>query len=151
MKIEFLGAARCVTGSSYLLHLSDMKILVDCGLFQGRRELEDRNYSPFPFDPSGIDYLIITHAHIDHLGLLPKLIKEGFKGKVFATRATVDLSPVMLMDAGHIQETEAQWKTKKALRTGRKSVEPLYTMADAELCKGYMEGVAILNNEWKKY
>ncbi len=141
MKIEFLGAARCVTGSSYLIHLSDMKVLVDCGMFQGRRELEDRNYGPFPFDPTAIDYLIITHAHIDHLGLFPKLIKDGFKGKAFATRATVDLSPIMLMDTGHIQETEAQWKTKKALRTGKKPVEPVYTMADAELCKGYMEGV----------
>src|SRR5512145_1878406 len=115
VKIRFLGAARQVTGSCYHLSVNGMELLVDCGMEQG--EGADNRRS-FPFEPSRIDYLFLTHAHIDHSGLTPKLVKDGFKGKIITTDATADLATIMLADSAHIQERDAEWKNRKALRQG---------------------------------
>jgi metallo-beta-lactamase family protein len=130
VKIRFLGAARHVTGSCYHLSINGMQLLVDCGMEQGE---DADNAHSFAFDPSQIDYVFLTHAHIDHSGKLPKLTKEGFKGRIITTEATADLIRVMLMDSAHLQEKDAEWKTKKALRQGKDEVfEPLYTTEDVE-------------------
>ncbi len=129
MKISFYGAARSVTGSCHYLEISGKKILVDCGLQQG---MDANNDEPFPFAPNEIDYVFLTHAHIDHSGRLPLLSKFGFEGKVFCTAATEDLCNIMLRDSAHIQEFEAEWRSRKGKRSGKGLREPLYTMADAE-------------------
>jgi metallo-beta-lactamase family protein len=130
MKLRFLGAARQVTGSLYLLSANDMQLLVDCGMQQGE-DAENDHF--FPFRPSEISYLFLTHAHIDHSGLIPKLVKDGFRGRIITTGATADLVEIMLYDSAHIQEKDAEWKTKKALRQGKDQVvEPLYTTKDVE-------------------
>ena len=129
MKITFCGAARAVTGSCHLLEVNGHKILVDCGLQQGKDELDN---DTFPFAANSIDYVIITHAHIDHSGRVPKLIKEGFGGEIITTRLTAQLLGIMLRDSAHIQESDAAWENQKGKRAGRPMVEPLYTMADAE-------------------
>ncbi len=130
MEIRFLGAARQVTGSCYHLSENGVQFLVDCGMQQGENS---ENGHPFAFQPSEIAFLFLTHAHIDHSGLLPKLVKEGFRGQIIATSATCDLVRIMLRDSAHIQEKEAEWKTKKALRQGRDQVfQPLYTVEDVE-------------------
>lgn len=129
MRISFLGAARAVTGSMHLLEISGKRILVDCGLQQGRDEV-DNDYLPFP--AASIDAVIVTHSHIDHSGRLPLLAKYGFAGKVFATGMTCRLLNIMLRDSAHIQESEAQWKSRKEKRAGKSAALPLYTMADAE-------------------
>ena len=116
MKLTFLGAAGEVTGSSFLLETDDVKVLIDCGMFQGGREAEPKNRARFAFDPKTLDCVLLTHAHIDHSGLLPRLVAAGFRGPVFATRATVDLLRVMLLDATHIQEKEAEWRERAARR-----------------------------------
>lgn len=131
MNLRFLGAARTVTGSCSYLSSSDSKILVDCGLIQGNNS-HDRNRDPFPFDPKEIGLLFLTHAHLDHSGLVPRLVKEGFRGKIVATSATIDLVELMLRDSAKIQETDAEWMTKKELRAGREPVEPLYTVDDVK-------------------
>lgn len=131
MKLTFHGAAKTVTGSCHLLETDDVKIMVDCGLFQGSSEADELNFRPFPFSPASIDYLLLTHAHIDHSGLIPRLVKEGFQGKIITTRATAELCGIMLLDSAHIQEMEAEWETRKKKRSGAKGVEPLYTTADA--------------------
>lgn len=132
MKIRFLGAARTVTGSCFHLSTGDLQILVDCGMYQGRNG-DDVNKLPFAFDPAEIDYLLLTHAHLDHSGLIPKLVKEGFRGKILTTTATADLLEIMLYDSAHIQEKDAEWLTKKSFRAGRDEVfEPLYTTKDVE-------------------
>lgn len=131
MKVTFLGAAGTVTGSCYLLESEDMKFLVDCGMFQGGNEEEAMNFEEFRFDPAEIQYLLLTHAHIDHSGRIPLLVKRGFKGKIIASRPTVELCKVMLPDSGHIQEMEADWQNRKRQRAGKKPVEPLYTTKDA--------------------
>jgi metallo-beta-lactamase family protein len=134
MKIRFLGAARRVTGSCYHLLDGDMQVLVDCGMYQGR-DSDEINKKPFQFDPGQIQYLLLTHAHLDHSGLIPKLVKDGFKGKILTTSATAELVEIMLYDSAHIQEKDAEWLTKKSRRSGKDVVaEPLYTTEDVQNC-----------------
>ena len=131
MKITFLGAVEEVTGSKYLVQDNEVKILVDCGLFQGARELTQRNRDPFPLDPGTIDALVLTHAHIDHTGYIPLLIKNGFKGKIYSSKATAELCAILLVDSGSLQEEEAKHINMR--RNPQESViEPLYTKRDAE-------------------
>ncbi|MBA4416674.1 MAG: MBL fold hydrolase [Syntrophus sp. (in: bacteria)] len=132
MKIRFLGAARVVTGSCYHLSTGGMQILVDCGMYQGKNS-DETNRRPFAFNPEEIDYLLLTHAHLDHSGLVPKLVMDGFKGRIITTPGTADLVEIMLYDSAHIQEMDAIWMTKKALRTGKgTAVEPLYREEDVK-------------------
>ena len=131
MKITFLGATKMVTGSNFLVEAAGKKFLVDCGMFQGKAEVEEENYRNFDYNPADIDFMLLTHAHIDHSGRIPKLYKEGFKGPIYAQKATCDLCGIMLPDSGHIQEMEAEWKNKKRLRKGQEVREPLYTVEDA--------------------
>lgn len=133
MKLKFTGGAGGIlTGSCHYIEYAGRKMLLDCGLFQGRSETEKLNENEFPFNPAEIDYLLLSHAHIDHSGRIPLLVKKGFKGKIFASNPTYDLCTIMLMDSAHIQETEAQWKTEKALRKGEEPILPLYTTEDAQ-------------------
>lgn len=141
MKIQFLGAARVVTGSCFLLTTSNYKILIDCGLFQGSNSLEKLNYDEFQFNPGEIDYLLLSHAHNDHSGRIPKLVKEGFEGQIICTQATSDLCELMLVDSGHIQEADAKWENKKRSRAGKPLVEPLYTAKDASASLRYFKPV----------
>ena len=129
--LKFLGAAGTVTGSRYLISLGGKKILIDCGLFQGLKELRLRNWQPMPIDAASIDLVIISHAHIDHTGYLPRLVKEGFKGKILCTHATSDLMHIMLKDAARLQEEEAEFAFKKGYSRHSKP-EPLFTLEDAE-------------------
>ncbi|OHD65179.1 MAG: hypothetical protein A2176_02785 [Spirochaetes bacterium RBG_13_51_14] len=131
MKIEFLGGVKTVTGSCFLVHDADFTIMVDCGMFQGTNDIRERNYIQQNFIPKKIDALLLTHAHIDHSGLIPKLIKNGFYGNIYATKATVDLCSIMLPDSGHIQEMDVKYANKKNLKLGRVPLEPLYTIDDA--------------------
>jgi len=142
MKLTFLGAAKTVTGSCFLLEANNKHILIDCGMFQGADQEENLNYEPWPFDVTKIDYLLLTHAHIDHSGKIPKLCKDGFKGKIYCSRATADLCAIILPDSGYIQETEAEWKNRKRLRAGKPLIEPLYTYEDAVKCMKFFEPVA---------
>lgn len=132
MDIQFFGAAKMVTGSNYLITTKKNKILIDCGMFQGNDEKDRMNYLDFAYDIEDIDYLILTHAHIDHSGRIPKLVKDGFKGKILCTKPTFELCEIMLLDSAKIQEQDAQWENKKRVRAGRKLIEPLYTIKDAE-------------------
>lgn len=134
MKLTFLGAAKTVTGSCFLLETKTKKILVDCGMFQGHSREHVLNSENFAFSPGDIDYVLLTHAHIDHSGRIPKLYIEGFKGEIIATKATVELCSVMLPDSGHIQEVEVEWLNKKRARANKHLVQPLYTMQDAVNC-----------------
>jgi metallo-beta-lactamase family protein len=129
--IQFCGAARTVTGSCYLFNTPTGRLLVDCGLFQGPKTLKALNYAPFPFRPKEIDAVLLTHAHIDHSGLLPKLKREGFSGPIMATRGTIDLCSYMLPDAGNIQESEVAALNRRNTARGRDEVKPIYTQADA--------------------
>ncbi len=138
MKITCLGAARCVTGSCYLIE-GAKKYLVDCGLFQGGKEIEKLNREPWGFEPGEIAAVFLTHAHIDHCGRLPKLVRDGFRGKIYATRPTVELTKILLLDSGHIQEIEAELQSRKNRRRGRSDLMPLYTVADAEACFPLLE------------
>ena len=136
VKLKFLGAARNVTGSRHLLEVDGLRILVDCGLYQERQFLE-RNWDPFIIPPASIDAVLLTHAHLDHCGLLPKLAKEGFRGKIYCTGATAQIAQVILLDSAHLQEEDAEFKRKRHQREGRKGAfpeVPLYTRADAEAC-----------------
>ena len=131
MKITFLGATKMVTGSNFLVEAAGKKFLVDCGMYQGHGNVEEKNYDDFAFNISDIDFMLLTHAHIDHSGRIPKLYKEGYRNPIFAQKATCDLCSIMLPDSGHIQEMEVEWKNKKRARQGKKILEPLYTAQDA--------------------
>ena len=131
MKITFLGATRTVTGSNFLVEAAGKKFLVDCGMWQGKAEIEMQNVEEFAFNPSEIDFMLLTHAHIDHSGRIPKLYNEGFRNKIYAHKATCDLCTLMLPDSGHIQEMENEWKNRKRVRKGEKEIPPLYTAEDA--------------------
>ncbi len=141
MRIQFLGGVRTVTGSATLLEKDSLKWLVDCGMFQGNKDLEERNRSTQPYHAKDLSFILLTHAHIDHSGLIPKLVKEGFQGKVICTKATLDLCEVMLRDSGHIQEMETEWQNRKNKRSGKKGFNPLYTVADAEASLRYFRSV----------
>src|SRR5215831_858227 len=130
MKLTFLGATQTVTGSKFLLETKDRRILLDCGLFQGPKDLRLRNWEPFPIDPKSINAVVLTHAHIDHTGYLPRFVAQGYKGPVYATPATVDLARILLPDAGHLQEEEARFRNKHQL-SKHKPALPLYTVDDA--------------------
>jgi len=141
MKITFLGATKTVTGSNSLVEAAGKKFLVDCGMWQGKKELEEENFQEFDFNVSEIDFVLLTHAHIDHSGRIPKLYKEGFRGKVYAHKATCDLCALMLPDSGHIQEMENEWKNRKRIRKGENLREPLYTAEEAARCLEIFEPV----------
>ncbi len=133
--LRFCGATRTVTGSCFLIRAPKCTFLVDCGLFQGPKTLKQLNYQPFPFEVSGVDFVLQTHAHIDHAGLLPKLWRSGFKGPVFMTRGTRDLLSFMLPDSGHIQEIDVENLNRRYARRNKPRVDPIYTQADAEACQ----------------
>ena len=141
MKITFLGATKTVTGSNYLIEAAGKKFLVDCGMWQGKAELEEENYQEFEYDPKEIDFMLLTHAHIDHSGRIPKLYKEGYRNKIYAHKATCDLCTIMLPDSGHIQEQESTWKNRKRMRKGEEPREPIYTAEDALKCLQIFEPV----------
>lgn len=129
MKLKFLGGARTVTGSCFYMECNNLKFLVECGMYQGE-DAEEINKAAFDFNPEEIDYVFVTHAHLDHSGMLPRIVKEGFKGRIITTSATKDLLEIMLYDSAHIQESDAEWLTRKALRAGKPPVIPLYTTED---------------------
>lgn len=152
MKITFYGATKMVTGSCHMVEAAGKKFLIDCGLFQGGLTEQMLNYEDFPFDISSIDFMILTHAHIDHSGRIPKLYKAGYTNPIYATTATMDLCSIMLADSGHIQEKEMEWVNKKRRRAGKKETEPIYTAQDGidslQLFKGmnYNEDMIIDEN-----
>ena len=141
MRISFHGAAHTVTGSQHLIEVNGSKLLLDCGLYQGRRaDTYERNLN-FQYEPKAVDAVILSHAHIDHAGNLPNLVKQGYEGLIFATRATADLGSLMLRDSGRIQESDAEYVNKKRARRGEEPIEPLYTEQDAEEVAGMFKGV----------
>ena len=135
MKLSFFGADQCVTGSCHCIEANGKKILIDCGLQQGRDEIDNAG---FPFAPGTVDYVLVTHAHIDHSGRIPMLIKQGFRGEILTTRLTGDLMKIMLLDSAHIQEQDAEWKNRKGERSGAAPVAPLYTIEDAQRVSEYL-------------
>ncbi len=141
MKLTFLGAARTVTGSCHMIETRNSRILVDCGMFQGRSKEEAMNEQLLPVKPSQIDYVLLTHAHIDHSGRIPWLYVNEFKGEVIAVKAAIDLCRLLLPDSGHIQEFEAEWKNRKRMRAGREPVKPLYTLLQAQESLRLFRGV----------
>ncbi len=141
MRISFHGAAHTVTGSQHLLEINGSKLLLDCGLYQGRRaDTYERNLN-FRFDPKTVDAVLLSHAHIDHAGNLPNLTKQGYEGNIFATRATADLASLMIRDSGRIQESDAEFVNRKRAQRGEAPIEPLYTEQDAEEVAGMFKGV----------
>src|SRR4030043_535555 len=134
IKLSFLGAARNVTGSRYLLEANNTRLLVDCGMYQ-ERKLKDRNWEPCVVSPNTIDAVLLTHAHVDHCGLLPKLVHEGFKGRIFCTEATSEIARIILLDSAHLQLEDAEFKKKRHEREGRVGPfpeVPLYTVDDVK-------------------
>jgi len=139
MKIRFIGAVNGVTGSCHIIEYGDKQLLLDCGMFQGKDE--KLNHQDLPFDPSAIDYMVLSHSHIDHSGRIPLLVKKGFRGTIYCSRPTYDLCEIMLLDSAHIQEMETEWANRKALRAGRPLAEPLYTQEDANRSLKYFKPV----------
>ncbi len=131
MKLHFLGGVRTVTGSCYYLEGRNFRVLVECGMFQGP-DAEAINRRPFAFDPAALDCLFLTHSHLDHVGLVPRLVKEGFRGKIIATSGTADIAELILYDSAHIQEADTEWLNRKALRSGLDMKEPLYLPPDVD-------------------
>ena len=136
MKLHFFGADQCVTGSCHCLEVNGKRILVDCGLQQGRDEVSN---GEFPFAANSVDYVLVTHAHIDHSGRIPMLLKQGFGGRILTTRLTAELLEIMLLDSAHIQEQDAEWKNRKGERSGAPRVEPLYTVEDAQRVTEFLD------------
>src|SRR6266852_1533192 len=141
MEIEFQGAARTVTGSMHILHISGRTVLLDCGLFQGRRDESNERNRTFPFDPRSITAVVLSHAHIDHSGNLPALVKQGYGGPIYSTLATQDLCRIMLADSGSIQEKDAEYLNRKLSKQQQPPVEPIYTAADADAAMKLFRGV----------
>ena len=141
MKLQFCGGARTVTGSQHLLMVNDKRILLECGLFQGRREETYQRNLNFCFDPAEIDAMILSHAHIDHSGNIPNLVKHGFNGPIYATAATVDLCQIMLRDSAYLQERDVEWANKGRRKRGETPVEPLYSLEDAEKAMMHFVGI----------
>ncbi len=146
MNISFMGAAQTVTGSRHLLNVNGKNILLDCGMFQDKVSIKADRNSHFGFDPHIVDYVILSHAHIDHSGCLPRLVKEGFSGKIFSTPATFDLCRAMLLDSAHIQESDTNWKNKKRQQQGKKLLLPLYDQDDVEAAMQLFESVPYNEN-----
>ncbi len=141
MRIDFKGAARCVTGSKHIITLyNGKKILLDCGLFQGQDAVEMENNKNLGFDPTQIDYCILSHAHIDHSGAIPYLVKKGFKGKIYCTKATQDLCGIMLIDSAHIQEQDVEYINRRREQKGLDPILPLYTIEDAQVSLNHLVG-----------
>jgi len=141
MSIQFFGAAGEVTGSCHLVTVGKQRLLLDCGLIQGGHKDEARNHEPFPFNPESIDAVVLSHAHIDHSGRLPLLVKRGFRGPVYTQRASRDLCRVMLKDAGFLAERDAEWENRKRERKGLDRIEPLFTVEDAKLALRHFKGL----------
>lgn len=133
MRLSFYGADRTVTGSCHMVECAGLRILIDCGLYQGSGELEEENEAPFGFDPKNVDIVLLTHGHLDHCGRLPLLVKRGFKGEIISTSATAEIARLVMVDSAHLQEEDARWRAKKAAKYGRKEkiVPPLYSVIDA--------------------
>jgi len=142
INIQFFGAAGEVTGSCHLVTVGDQRLLLDCGLIQGGHKDEARNREPFPFDPAEIDAVVLSHAHIDHSGRLPLLVKRGFRGPIYTHRACRDLCRVMLMDAGFISEKDAEWENRKLERKGLEHIDPLFTVEDAKVALRQFKALA---------
>jgi metallo-beta-lactamase family protein len=146
-RLTFLGATRNVTGSCYLLETQDARVLIDCGLYQ-ERKYQERNWQPFPFDPQSLDAVFLTHAHLDHCGLLPKLVREGYRGKIYCTQATAELAEIILLDAAQLQVEDAAFKKERHKKEGRRGPYPeipLYTVEDAEAVRPHFSAVEYLN------
>jgi metallo-beta-lactamase family protein len=142
MKLTFHGAAQTVTGSQHLLEVNGLRVLLDCGLYQGKRAIANQRNRNLPFDPTQIDVMVLSHAHIDHAGNIPSLVKKGFQGDILCTNATRDLCVAMLQDSGHIQEKDAEFFNRKIRKKGDAEIEPLYTQADAVAALPSLQGLA---------
>jgi len=147
IQLGFHGAAGTVTGSKYLITVNDQKILIDCGMFQGGRDLRLRNWEPLPFDPSSVEAVILTHSHIDHIGYLPRIVKDGFHGKVYCTPPTVEISRISLLDTAHLQMEDAEFRNKKKLTRHEKAL-PLFTADDVESAMRFFEEIRY--DQWKE-
>ena len=141
LQLQFFGATEEVTGSLYVLRAGDRTILLECGLLQGGHDHEERNTRPFPVDVADIDAVILSHAHIDHSGRIPLLVKRGYRGPVFAQHATRALCSIMLPDSGYLNEKDAEWENHRRRQRGEPLVQPLYTREDAEACIGNFDTV----------
>ena len=141
MRVTFHGAAQTVTGSQHLLEVNGHRLLLECGLYQGKRSETYARNLKFPFDPRSLDAVILSHAHIDHCGNLPNLVQDGYSGPIYAVPATVDLATIMMADSGHIQEADAEFVNRKRLARGEEPIEPLYTEADAQNAADLFRGV----------